>query len=262
MSMAPRGPLPARVYWIRRGVVLAVALLLVVVVAKLLSGGSDAEEKGAADGSMQLSGAGASSTESPAATDAADDEPAGGAKGQPLADPSGPCDPEDVTVTAVGGERPNDGRVGIVLAIGTSEDACTFTVSNDSVVVKIESGSDSYWSSQHCRVIPTEDVVARAAKPARVRIVWDGLRYDDDCTRAVSWARPGSYHVIAASLGGEPSDTQFELTRPPGVVITKTAKPKVTATPSATASTKTSAKPSTKASAPASHDEAGATDQP
>lgn len=260
MSMAPRGPLPARVYWIRRGIVLAVALLLVVVVAKLLSGGSDGSED--ADGrsakdSMQLSGAGASSRSGDGATDAASDQPAAG-KGQPLAEPSGACDPEQVTVTAVGGKRPNDGNVGIVLAIGTSEDACTFTVSNDSVVVKIESGDDTYWSSQHCRVIPTEDVVARSAKPARVRIEWDGLRYDDDCSRAVAWARPGSYHVIAASLGGEPSDTQFELTRPPGVVITKTAKPEATPTPTAT----TSKKASTKASAPASHGEAGATDQP
>lgn len=260
MSMAPRGPLPARVYWIRRGIVLAVALLLVVVVAKLLSGGSDGSEDadgGSAKDSMQLSGAGASSRAADGSTDAASDE-AAARKGQPLAEPSGACDPEQVTVTTVGGKRPNDGKVGIVLAIGTSEDACTFTVSNDSVVVKIESGTDTYWSSQHCRVIPTEDVVARAAKPARVRFEWDGLRYDNDCSRPVAWARPGSYHVIAAPLGGEPSDTQFELTRPPGVVITKTAKPEVTPTPTAT----TSKKPSAKASAPASHGEAGATDQP
>lgn len=259
MSMAPRGPLPARVYWIRRGIVVAVALLLVIVVAKLLSGGSDGSENSgdrSTKNSMQLSGAGASSPSADGSADAASEEPAGGGKG--LAEPSGACDPEQVTVTAVSGNRPNDGKVGIVLAIGTSEDACTFTVSNDSVVVKIESGSDSYWSSQHCRVIPTEDVVAREAKPARVRIEWDGLRYDNDCSRAVAWARPGSYHVIAASLGGEPSDTQFELTRPPGVVITKTAKPKVTPTPTAT----TSKKPSAEASAPASHGEAGATDQP
>lgn len=261
MSMAPRGPLPARVYWIRRGILLAVALLLVVVVAKLLSGGSDGSEDrdaGAAKNSMQLSGAGASERASDGSTDGASDEPAAGGKGQPLAEPSGACDPEQVTVTAVSGKRPNDGKVPIVLAIGTSEDACTFTVSNDSVVVKIESGNDTYWSSQHCRVIPTQDVVARAAKPARVRIEWDGLRYDNDCSRAVAWARPGSYHVIAASLGGEPSDTQFELTRPPGVVITKTAKPEVTPTSTPT----TSKKASVKASAPASHDEAGATDQP
>jgi hypothetical protein len=258
MSMAPRGPLPARVYWLRRGIVLAVALLLVLVVAKLLSGGSDGSEDGNAGGSMQLSGAGASTssadpTGDAGATDAASESAQG--KRAPLAEPSGPCDPEDVTVTAVGGQRPNDGKVEIVLAIGTSEDACTFSVSNDSIVVKIESGGHNYWSSQHCRVIPDQDVVARSAKPAKVQIVWDGHRYDDDCTSSIAWAMPGSYHVVAASLGGEPSDVQFELTRPPGVVITKTAKPKVTATPSASATKAT-------ASAPAEHTQAGATDQP
>lgn len=260
MSMAPRGPLPARVYWLRRGIVLAVALLLVLVIAKLLSGGSDGSEGGDAGGSMQLSGSGASTSSSadPAAAQKATDATSESAAGKraPLAEPSGPCDPEDVTVSAVGGQRPNDGRVEIVLAVGTSEDACTFAVSNDSVVVKIESGGHNYWSSQHCRVIPDQDVVARAAKPARVQLVWDGRRYDDDCTRSIAWAMPGSYHVVAASLGGEPSDTQFELTRPPGVVITKTAKPKVTATPTATTSTKPTA------SAPAEHTKAGATDQP
>ena len=37
-SMAPRGPLPARVYWVRRTLVLVVALALVFGIGKLLTG--------------------------------------------------------------------------------------------------------------------------------------------------------------------------------------------------------------------------------
>ena len=36
--MAPRGPLPARVYWVRRTLVLIVALALVFGIGKLLTG--------------------------------------------------------------------------------------------------------------------------------------------------------------------------------------------------------------------------------
>src|SRR5690349_3110062 len=43
-TVRPRGPLPARVYWTRRIVVLAVPLLLVVVLARILGGSSDATE--------------------------------------------------------------------------------------------------------------------------------------------------------------------------------------------------------------------------
>lgn len=248
-SMAPRGPLPARVYWVRRGIVIGVALLLVLVVGKLLTGGSDGQDTPHAEGSVGLVGSETSQTTDPSAsssvTTTATDEALGG-KGLPLADPTGPCDPDKVTVTPVGGQRANDGRVGMILAVGTSEEACTFTFSPESVVVKIESGADSIWSSQQCSVLPTQDLVVRAAKPAAATFIWNGHRSDAACSRSTAWAQPGTYHVIAATLGGEPTDTAFELTRPPAVVITKTAKPKVTESATPTASTKTS--PSAKAS--------------
>ena len=43
-TVRPRGPLPARVYWTRRIVVLAVPLLLVVVLARVLGGSSDGKD--------------------------------------------------------------------------------------------------------------------------------------------------------------------------------------------------------------------------
>lgn len=257
-SMAPRGPLPARVYWVRRGIVIGVALLLVLVIGKLLTGGSDGSEKDAsgARDAVALSGTEASS-DAPSASVTAAAKPE---KDVPLAAPSGPCDPEKVTVTAIGGERPNNGKVPIRLAIGTSEEACTFAFSPESVVVKIVSGDDNIWTSQQCSVLPTQDVVARSAKAARVGFYWNGRRSDEQCSANVAWARTGSYHVVAAAFGGEPSDTQFELTRPPGVVVTKTVQPKTTkATPSSTASGSTSTKTTAKTTSKAN---VGETDEP
>jgi hypothetical protein len=97
---------------------------------------------------------------------------------------------------------------------------------------------DNIWSSQQCpSSIREADVVVRSAVPAEVVVNWDGRRSDEDCSRSAGWATPGYYHAIAATLGGEPTDTQFQLTRPPAVVVTVTPKPK----PSASSSAATSA---------------------
>lgn len=225
----PRGPLPARVYWTRRMVLLAVAVLLVVTLGRVLTGGSDGSgDAGATKNDKAAQVAGVPSSTGADVAGAATTAATPGAKAgkAPLAQPDGPCKPDDLTVAAEIGTTPNDGQVEIVLAVSGTEEACTFTFSQESVVVKISSGADNIWSSQQCKTLPSQDVVVRSALPAKVPFVWNGHRSDEDCSRSAAWAKAGSYHVIAAPLGGEPTDVQFELTRPPAVVVTKTAKPK------------------------------------
>jgi hypothetical protein len=242
----PRGPLPARVYWTRRLILVAVGLLLLVTIARVLGGGSDGKGTDApqaqqvvADVRPSTSGSGTATSGAEASTSATSGKP--GAKA-PLATPSGPCEPDDVKVTptirtAAGGQT-----IPLGLALTSSVPACTFTVSSKTVVLKIISGKDNIWSSQQCpRSIPTTDVVVRSAVPAEVVINWDGRRSDEDCSRSAGWADLGYYHAIAATLGGEPTDTQFQLTRPPAVFVTVTPKPKPSATKSATTSGATSA---------------------
>lgn len=228
----PRGPLPARVYWTRRLILLAVAALLVVTLGRVLTGGSDGGgDAGSTKNDKATQVAGVPSSADTGVTDAATTAATPDAKDAkaskaPLAQPDGPCKPEDLAVTAEVGTTPNDGQVEIVLAVSGTKAACTFTFSQESVVVKISSGADGIWSSQQCKTLPSQDVVVRSALPAKVPFVWNGHRSDEDCSRSAAWAKTGSYHVIAAPLGGEPTDVQFELTRPPAVVVTKTAKPK------------------------------------
>lgn len=229
-GMTPRGPLPAGVYWRRRALVLLVAVILVLFLVKLIGGGSDAESD-KDDAATQVA-----ATHDPEVTTSAAPTSTGGAKPttgskprktkQPLAEPDGPCDAADVKIGLATQRVANDGDVELVLALTGSEAACTFTVSPDSVALKITSGPDNIWYGQHCPdTIPTADVVVRSAVAAKVRMTWNGRRSDPECSRNTDWALPGSYHLVAAAFGGDPVDTQFELTRPGPITVTKTAQP-------------------------------------
>ena len=249
MPPLTRGPLPARVYWVRRLLVLGTAFALVFGIGRLLIGGSDA-----------------SSGEDTAAQVAADTAPTTvlttiattpGGKHRTrtpdptptLAAPEGECEDSDIAVTpkvtnAIGG-RP----VLIVLQLRTLEsDACTWRVGRDALTVDITSGKDAIWSSRQCpKAIPVRDVVVRKAVTTNVGVLWSAKRSEaEDCSKFTDWAQLGWYHVTAAALGGEPSDLQFELKRPTAVTVTQTATP--TQSPSQKPSQSPSQKPSQKPS--------------
>jgi hypothetical protein len=131
------------------------------------------------------------------------------------------------------------------LELSGTQPACTFRVASDSLVVKIASGEDRIWSSQDCpQTIQEREVVVRSAVPAEVPVTWNGRRSDEKCTPGLDWALPGFYHVFAAALGSAPTDVQFEVTQAPTRTVTRTAKPK----PSATASPRSKSTPPAKSS--------------
>lgn len=229
--LRPRGRLPARVYWVRRGLVLAAAFLLVFGIARLLGAGSDGDDgtpkatQAAGEQSSQSDGnipVGVPNTMTESAQE-------GNPKNKParteLPDPTGPCDPTDLTVSAAIEEaEAGDGKIAIPFEVSGAEPACTFQVSDSSVAVKITSGSDLIWTNQQCsKVIPTKSLVVRAAKPAKWKMIWNGRRSTEECGPA-DWALPGIYHVDSAALGGEPSDQRFELVIPDRETITKAPK--------------------------------------
>jgi hypothetical protein len=233
---SPRGPLPARVYWIRRCLALLLALLLVFVIGKVLTsfGGSDGSGGNPAAANV-------ADKKTPSATPQNDGTGAGSAAGTaqpstkpkktatPLSVPTGQCQDEDVTVTSTVTRINGGGEAKLPLELTTTGGACTWRVSAKSVVLKITSGTDRIWSSQDCKgAIPTTDVIVRpdGEKPAKVNVTWSGRRSHGGCAKGTAWADPGWYHVSAASLGGSPSDTQFELAAPPRPTVTKTAHPK------------------------------------
>src|SRR5918993_3081377 len=104
-TVRPRGPLPARVYWTRRIVVLGIPLLLVVVLARVLGGSSDGKDAGAgtatrAGATIDSSAAATAGPTAGAVTGTKGEKGEKGKKGKKretvpsepvLAEPTGPC---------------------------------------------------------------------------------------------------------------------------------------------------------------------------
>ncbi|MGD9958478.1 hypothetical protein [Nocardioides sp.] len=232
----PRGPLPARVYWTRRLLVLAVAFALVFGLGRLLGGSSDGSS--GSGGTAAQAAADASTTTTPALTYGPTVAPSGKKsrkpKPPPLPQPQGPCADDEVVVQPLLKAPQGGGAVAIGLRIYSNDSqACTFQVSPSSVVVKLVSGKDFIWSSQECpKSVPTVDVIARRTVPGVAEVTWSGRRSDSACRTSTDWARPGWYHAIGAALGGEATDTQFQLLPRAAATITRTATPTQSPSPS------------------------------
>jgi hypothetical protein len=227
-----RGRLPARVYWVRRLMVLGVAVLLVVGVARLLGGSSDAssEPDQAARVADTADPTVAPSTNAPATTgkkhrhqSTTADDPV-----TRVAMPSGPCSPDDIAVTPSVPKPIAGSDITIVLDVATlTTPACSWTLSNKTLAMKITSGHDLIWTTVDCRrSIPRQDLVLRSADPVRVELTWDARRSEPGCPVETQWALPGTYHVHVAALAGTPADVAFLLTKPSPPDVTRTAHPK------------------------------------
>jgi hypothetical protein len=230
MTSLTRGPLPAGVYWRRRLLVLGLAVVLVVVVGNLFGGDDGGSHSG---GSLATQVAGEPTASAP--TDETS-EPAKPKKTKKppapqepvLAQPDGPCADSDIVITPTVEEGVAGRPVTITLELRTAtSEACTWRVSANHVVVKISSGVDEIWTTGQCPgPVPVQDVVVRRDVTTFVDVPWKARRSDDGCPVQTSWALPGTYHVKAAALGGEPAEARFELERPSPEVITPPTKPK------------------------------------
>ena len=238
MAGRTRGRLPARVYWVRRLMVLGIATLLVVGIAKLLGGSSDASS-----GPDQARPAAATSvppTNGPVTSPTASTTSAWGGghwhrqSASPVVMPSGPCPDDDVSIAPSVKHTIAGQDVKLVFYIATlTTPACTWKLSGTSLALKITSGPDLIWTSVQCsRLIPTENLVLRQGAPTRVTMVWDARRSGPGCPAQTDWALPGTYHLHVAALAGKPQDVTFVLGLPTAPTVTKTAHPHGHKTPS------------------------------
>ena len=239
MTTMTRGPLPARVYWARR------LLLVSVVVGLVLTGVGVVKLAGGAPSTPNQARLAGSTTDTSDEADAEErDEPTGAVKngrgegdgpgkkqrqdqGPVLASPEGPCVDRDIAVTPTARKTVAGDPVTFTLQLRTIlSPACTWEVSPDTLTVKVRSGDDDVWFSTDCRrSIPTRQVVLRNNDTTEVEVTWSARRSDDGCTRYTDWAMPGWYFIEAAALAGEPSDLHFQLTRPEPDVVTETVPP-------------------------------------
>src|SRR5690242_22743 len=110
MPATTRGPLPARVYWVRRIMVLGTALLLIFAIARLLGNGSDASSSGGGDAARLSADSPSSSAPTDDLTITLSTSPSPTGKVRPtktaptseapvLAEPEGTCVGSDIAVT-------------------------------------------------------------------------------------------------------------------------------------------------------------------
>lgn len=241
-----RGRLPSRVYWVRRALVLGVALLLVFGIGRVL-GGTGSDDPGATQANVT------SARQAPASSvtlgPVAPTRKLGAKAKPPLLPASGDCLDDELSVLPSVAVAYVGKPITIKLALQGNQPACNFKVSAESLVVKITSGADRIWSSQDCvRSIPKTQVVVRSGQPVEVPVTWSGRRSDEGCTSQPDWALPGFYHVYAAARGSAASDVQFEVTLAPTVIRTITPKPRPSASATAEQRPSATATPSGRAS--------------
>jgi len=233
MTGLTRGRLPARVYWVRRLMVLGIATLLVVGIARLLGGSSDGSS--GPDRATQMADTTSSPTTPSATTPATPAHtPRRHAQSKdpssdptPVVPPSGPCAANDIAITP-SVPHPIAGRdIKLVLDLSSlTTPACDWTMSSRTLALKITSGPDVIWTSVQCGgVIPKQDLVLRQGDPVRVRVTWSARRSEPGCPRLTEWALPGTYHLHVAALAGRPQDLTFLLDAPTPAEVTQTAQP-------------------------------------
>lgn len=208
----PSGPLPPRVYWTRRLLLVAVLCVVAWAVLRLTSG---------SDPGAQAEGAGpAPSAESSA--------PASGQRRrQHSAAPPGVslvtarysdagerCDPGAVSVQPQVSSPVRSGEpVPVQLRITASTTrACTLNLDASSLLVAVTSGERPIWSSTQCTAaVPARSLVLQPHWSTLIEVTWSGQLARESCDSSEPVARAGSYTVQAALVEGEPGAADFEL---------------------------------------------------
>lgn len=189
--MHPVGPEGARVYWIRRLIVIAVAIGLIALLWAFLARGK----------SSPAHQAGPTSS---APTTAA---PSGGA-GCVAAS-------LQVTLTAsaqtyAASEMPSF----TLTAVNTGRTACTLTMSDASRQLVITSGSDRIWSSADCPATAppaTPLLLLAAGDKGTAAIGWDRARSAQGCPAGLAAPRSGTYKAAGSLLGANSDAVVFTL---------------------------------------------------
>lgn len=211
--LRPVGPQPARVYWVRRMVVLAVLVAAVLLVWSFVSRGAAAD----ADGSGTGADAGATGAEHGTdaegadAADAADTGTDGAAAdGAPAA-----CAPEALTVTLTTDATSYTGDAAPTFTMtftNTGDTTCVVDAGGSNRSVLVTSGSDRIWSSADCAAEGgTRTLLLAPGAQEQDTVVWPRERSDETCSEGLPAPRPGTYTAVAVLGGAQSGSAVFQL---------------------------------------------------
>jgi hypothetical protein len=226
----PSGPLPPRVYWVRRVLLLAFVVLVVSAVWWLLSGLGNPHSGGGATPQAAVT---PDTVTPPAPTTSAGATGGGradahrhrshhagngpGRRHSPraaLPPPTGPCSPTDVAIAVqVAGVRQGEATTSTLSLTSRWAPACTLTVSPHSMVVRIVSKNGLLvWTSDDCpNAVPARQLVVRSERATIYRMPWDGHRSVEGCSSPGPPAAPGDYWFEVALLGADVYRGEFTI---------------------------------------------------
>jgi hypothetical protein len=180
--LRPVGPLPPRIYWVRRGVLLAAVLLLIIIIAVSCSGGGTKKPT-------------AGNTPGPQTTPTSTNVAACLPTSLKLALQT------DKPIYAIGSPATFTGVFTNITAV-----ACRLTMSPANETWKVTSGTPTVWTNEACQrsqVARTKTIAPGGSR--RVHIQWDGKVQTSGCT-AGDPAQSGTY-VLRATLDGYTAQT-------------------------------------------------------
>jgi len=189
----PVGPEEPRVYWVRRGLVIALVAALIVTLAwLLLPRPSVVAAAPAGSGPSSAAGTGASS--SPTA--------------QPTPSPTKPagpqaCDPAAMRLTVAGFQRVkvSTKQVFTLSVINGGTEPCVLTISPATYSLTVSSGDDRIWSTADCsKWLPAKKLTVKPETAHEFTVEWPLRRSAATCKTTKDVLRPGTYVAKAALL--------------------------------------------------------------
>ncbi len=231
---------PQRVYWFRRLMLLVVVVALAYVASRMLPGSDPAgaasqDPRATADTTSPVSAPGGEREHPRAGGLGAGHRHRAGDRQQPTgpravekrsgkpttpppAVPDGECAPSDIALTPSVADtyRAGDSPDIRLLLQTTGRPACVFQPTPANLVVEVTDADGPVWTTDDCHAaIAPSTLVVRAAQQTVYHVAWSGLRSNRWCGNGARLAPAGAYQVLAAVLGGEPSQSQFSLAEPP-----------------------------------------------
>jgi hypothetical protein len=214
----PRGPLPARVYWTRRLVLLTVVVLVGWLMVRWIDGGGS----GAAPPDESSAAAATDTDDATEPKDKATKDKVRDAQIRTVAEtferPREACDLTNVVVSPSVAEPAYAGEpVRLTLRISSSSSqACSLAIDVEHLLVAITSGRDDVWDSTRCEDdVPVRELALQPDWSTLVELTWSGRYSGRTCAPDATAAEPGTYTVEAAVLEGEPTAAEFELVERP-----------------------------------------------
>jgi hypothetical protein len=219
------------VYWVRRALVLAVALGLVLLLARLIGSDGGSRETAAATTPSVTPSAGGTLSAPPSSTASSgprhSTDPSSKSTSNSTSKPSTErtssnhpaegrqCSASNVRLVLSPAHRVV--RSGAVLNVGltlsAAQGSCTAALDPSRLGVTIMSGKDRIWTSTHCpKAIPRATLVLAAGKESSSTVSWDGRRSLPDCKPGGAVAKPGTYVIQATYAGRLTTPQAFRVT--------------------------------------------------